>query len=89
MTTTELLNLTIEQKCKGVFIEGDEINGELKQWDMNGDLIYHAKHKDGKAKVIYSFFESPEGRLFEAMKNDIVDIINKEIISDLRKLAKE
>ena len=46
--TLEYLQLTKEQKVKGVFINGDENNGEYKRWHENGQLYAHYFYKNGK-----------------------------------------
>jgi len=48
MTLREYLSLTPEEKFNGVFIRGDENDGEFKRWWDNGQFYEHCFYKDGK-----------------------------------------
>lgn len=50
MTTLEILNISWEQKLKGIFFSGVEGEGEYKQWYSNGNLQMHYFYKKGKAQ---------------------------------------
>jgi hypothetical protein len=48
MNIVDLLNLTLEQKTKGVWLSGIEEEGEFKRWHENDQLSHHYFLKNGK-----------------------------------------
>ena len=56
MTTLQYLQLTNEDKCRGVFIRGDEINGEYKRWWSSENMHTHSIYKE--EKMIKDFLKS-------------------------------
>ena len=63
MTTLELLKITDEQKEKGIFIQGNEENGEYKEWWYNGQLFKHCFFKNERLEGEYKRWYS-NGQLF-------------------------
>ena len=47
MTPLELLELTIEDKVKGIWF-GEKYNSEFKRWYSNGQLWIHISYKDDR-----------------------------------------
>jgi antitoxin component YwqK of YwqJK toxin-antitoxin module len=56
MKLSELLNLTDEQKEKGVWFSGIAGEGEYKEWYGNGTLFEHSNWKDGKLHGEYKMW---------------------------------
>jgi antitoxin component YwqK of YwqJK toxin-antitoxin module len=48
INTLELLDLTLRQKTKGVWLSGVKKEGEYKRWHSNGKLQSHCHYKNGK-----------------------------------------
>jgi antitoxin component YwqK of YwqJK toxin-antitoxin module len=49
----DLLNLTFQQKIKGVWLSGIEGEGEYKKWYENGKLDVHCFYNDRKLNGEY------------------------------------
>lgn len=62
MTTNKLLNLTLYEKIRGVFICGNKQNGDYKQWYENNQLYIHCFYKNGRLHGEYKEWYS-NGRL--------------------------
>lgn len=54
MNTLELLNITHEQKIKGVWFSGKVGHGEYKRWHNNGQLYIHCFYKNNKIHGEYT-----------------------------------
>jgi hypothetical protein len=48
MNSKNLLNLTLEQKTKGVWLSGIKGEGKFKRWHTNGKLRVHCFYQDEK-----------------------------------------
>jgi len=47
MKTLDILKLTQYQKYEGIWIRGDDINGEFKEWHHEGTLFSHSVYING------------------------------------------
>ena len=63
MTSFELLSNLTNKKTDGIYVSGDEKNGEYKEWHKNGQLFVHVFYKDGKLNGEYKQWYD-NGQLF-------------------------
>ncbi len=58
LSTKDLINLTLEQKCQGVWFSGKEGDGEFKMWWWIGQLREHSfwrnSRRHGESKYWYA-----------------------------------
>ena len=68
MTPLELLELTIEDKIKGIWF-GEENNSEFKSWYSNGQLYVHCFYKDGRREDEFKRWHDNELLFHELYKD--------------------
>jgi antitoxin component YwqK of YwqJK toxin-antitoxin module len=64
MNTLDLINLTPEEKIKGVWFSGIKGEGEYKQWYNNGQLVIHCFYKNNELEGEYKIWYE-NGQLFK------------------------
>lgn len=53
MLTSDLLHITKEQMCKGIWVTGDKNNGEFRKWHKDKSIALSFFHKNGKRNGPY------------------------------------